>query len=248
MRGTPKGRRGVESLLALDTGEQGGQHGLDLHGGAGAHDGLPLVLEQLRHILWVGRKGAGTLVRPWGRDEAPPQAPTRHAGPRPSCRVLSFVLKEDHWGRGIRASGSNWVDSGSGWGSFCPFMETTGNRRVLQHLALLRDLPPVMLSHTQPPWKKAEQVILLLFSQMRKLRYWKLVTEGPRGWKMTEVGLESRVPSGYKEAEIQDPFLIPPHPASHIMPLVLLALQNLSSRALRSSASPGPASPWCSQG
>lgn len=49
--GTPKGRRRAEPLLALDTGEQGGQHGLDLHRGARAHDGLPLVLEQLCHVL-----------------------------------------------------------------------------------------------------------------------------------------------------------------------------------------------------
>lgn len=57
-------------LLALNTGEQGRQYSLDLHGGAGAHDRLPLVLEQLRHILeW--RKGAETLVRPQGRGSAP---------------------------------------------------------------------------------------------------------------------------------------------------------------------------------
>lgn len=71
-------------LLALDTGEQGRQHSLDLHGGAGAHDRLPLVLEQLRHILGR-RKGAETLVRPQGRDSASPRAP--------SCRVLSSVLQ-----------------------------------------------------------------------------------------------------------------------------------------------------------
>lgn len=59
----PKGRREAEPLLALDAGEQGGQHGLDLHGGAGAHDRLPLVLEQLCHILGAARKG-GTEVRP----------------------------------------------------------------------------------------------------------------------------------------------------------------------------------------
>lgn len=33
-----------EALLALDSGEQGGQHGLDLHGGAGAYHGLALFL------------------------------------------------------------------------------------------------------------------------------------------------------------------------------------------------------------
>ena len=46
----------AEPLLALDTGEQGGQHSLDLHRGAGSHDRLPLVLEQLRHVL-RGRGG-----------------------------------------------------------------------------------------------------------------------------------------------------------------------------------------------
>lgn len=90
VRGTPKGRRGAKPLLALDTGEQGRQHSLDLHGGAGAHNRLPLVLEQLRHILGVQRKGAGTLVRPRGRDAAPPQEPRGQAGPRP--RILSPVL------------------------------------------------------------------------------------------------------------------------------------------------------------
>lgn len=103
-------------LLALNTGEQGRQYSLDFHGGAGAHDRLPLVLEQLRHILeW--RKGAETLVRPQGRGSAPPQ--------EPSCRVLSSVLQTTeeeefgHWGLTGRA-----VVSGSrqGWGvSLCTF-------------------------------------------------------------------------------------------------------------------------------
>lgn len=48
----------LESLLALNPGEQGGQHSLDLHSGAGAHDRLPLVLKQLSHILGEG-KGQG---------------------------------------------------------------------------------------------------------------------------------------------------------------------------------------------
>lgn len=56
--GTPKGGREAKPLLALDTGEQSGQHGLDLHSGAGAHDRLPLVLEQLCHVLG-GREGEG---------------------------------------------------------------------------------------------------------------------------------------------------------------------------------------------
>lgn len=56
--GAPKGRRQAEPLLALNTGEQGRQHGLDLHGGAGTHDRLPLVLEQLCHVLG-GREGKG---------------------------------------------------------------------------------------------------------------------------------------------------------------------------------------------
>lgn len=59
VEGTPKGRREGEPLLALDTGEQGRQHSLDLHGGASAHDRLPLVLEQLGHILGAARKGVG---------------------------------------------------------------------------------------------------------------------------------------------------------------------------------------------
>lgn len=59
VRETPKGRREAEPLLALDAGKQRRQHGLDLHGGAGAHDRLSLVLEQLRHILGAARKGAG---------------------------------------------------------------------------------------------------------------------------------------------------------------------------------------------
>lgn len=116
VRGTPKGKRGAMPLLALDTGEQGRQNSLDLHGGAGAYDRLPLVLEQLRHILgW--RKGAETLVRPQGRDSVSPQAP--------SCRVPSSVLQTteeegfEHW------SLTGWtVVSGirQDWGvSLCPF-------------------------------------------------------------------------------------------------------------------------------
>lgn len=100
-------------LLALDTGEQGRQHSLDLHGGARAHDRFPLVLEQLRHILGWG-KGAQTPVRPQGRGSASPQAPS--AG---SCSLSS-----DQRGRGIWALGSNWVGSGE-WEqarlSLCPF-------------------------------------------------------------------------------------------------------------------------------
>ena len=55
MGGDPKGQGRSRALLALDAGEQGGQHSLDLHRGARAHDGLPLVLQQLRHVL----RGAG---------------------------------------------------------------------------------------------------------------------------------------------------------------------------------------------
>lgn len=51
MGGDPKEQGRSWALLALDAGEQGRQHCLDLHRGARAHDGLPLVLQQLRHIL-----------------------------------------------------------------------------------------------------------------------------------------------------------------------------------------------------
>lgn len=91
MEGTPNGRREGEPLLALDTGEQGGQHSLDLHGGACAHDRLPLVLEQLGHILGAARKG-GTQVRPHAgmllsyRHQEGTQGPDQAAGPCLSFR------------------------------------------------------------------------------------------------------------------------------------------------------------------
>lgn len=149
VRGTPKGRRGAMPLLALDTGEQGRQYSLDLHGGAGAHDRLPLVLEQLRHILgW--RKGAETLVRPQGRDSAPPQ--------EPSCRVLSSVLQttaeegSGHWGL------TGWAGvSGSRQGSGVPLCpseppsRTMANHRILQHFALLKVPSFAMLPDTHNP-------------------------------------------------------------------------------------------------
>ena len=75
-------RAGEEpALLALDAGEQGRQHGLDLHCGARAHDGLPLVLQQLRHVLrgWGRGDHTGEAVQQGHRL---PQA-TRAARPRP---------------------------------------------------------------------------------------------------------------------------------------------------------------------
>lgn len=78
----PKGWREAEPLLALDAGQQGGQHGLDLHGGAGAHDRLPLVLEQLRHILGAARKVGD-------RGEAMRQGHCSPMGATGACRAQS---------------------------------------------------------------------------------------------------------------------------------------------------------------
>lgn len=59
----------MEPLLALNPGEQSRQHGLDFHSGTGTHDGLPLVLEQLRHILAGEERG---------RDTGEATSPDRH--------------------------------------------------------------------------------------------------------------------------------------------------------------------------
>lgn len=85
MGGDPKGQGRSRALLALDASEQGRQHGLDLHRGARAHDGLPLVLQQLRHVL-RGRGGGrhtGEAVQPGHRLPQVTRAPRPRPGREP---------------------------------------------------------------------------------------------------------------------------------------------------------------------